>query len=639
MARTIWFALIMFLATSVSQGFAALTSGPGTDKRPIELSVDATEAPRRLLHATIKIPVSAGPLTLYYPKWIQGEHSPSGPVADLSGLKMSAAGKAIAWKRDDLDLHAFHCVIPAGVDTLEVALDYLGAAKDAGGGLGSSAPCMTQQLAVVNWYMVLLYPKGYAVRDLQIKADITLPKGWKLGTAVPIEAEKDERTQFKTVPLDMLVDSTVLCGKHFKQVPIGSADGPPHYLVLACDSAAGLALTPELQKNYDRLVVEAGALFGVRHYRSYRFLVAMSDHINHFAVEHHECSDNRVPERFLIDDAYRKSWHAWVMPHEFTHSWNGKYRRPEGLATSDYQQPYRTNLLWVYEGLTQYLGFVLTARSGLYTPDLSRENFALIADWAKNQRGRTWRSLEDTAVAAPHLYYARSDWASRRRGVDFYDEGALLWLDVDTLIREKSAGKKSIDHFCQAFFAGKGGAPQVKAYNIQDIVTALHSVVAHDWQAFLERRVAVAEGDPPLDGLTRGGWKLVYRDKPGDLFKARDSDEKAVNMAASIGLLVSDDGKVTDVIPGKAADKAGVGPGMKLLGVNDRRFNAERLREALAATAKGQQKLRLLMENQEYFRTFTLAYADGDRYPQLQRVDGKTDLLAEIFRPRVKVEK
>jgi predicted metalloprotease with PDZ domain len=628
--KRVWMAIPVLLLLT---WFAPRLSAQPTPSRPIEISVDATEAPRRLLHASMKIPVSAGPLTLYYPKWIQGEHSPSGPVADLSGLKLSAAGKPIAWRRDELDLYAFHCVIPAGVDTLDVALDYLGAGKDAGGGLGSSAPCMTPQLAIVNWYMVLLYPKGKAVRDIPIKADITLPKGWKLGTAVPIESTRDERTQFKTVPLEMLVDSTVLCGKHFKEVPLGPAEGPPHYLVLACDSAAGLAMTPELQKQYEQLVAEAGALFGVRHYRSYRFLVAMSDHISHFAVEHHECSDNRVPERFLVDDSYRRSWHAWVLPHEFVHSWNGKQRRPDGLATSDYQQPYRTNLLWVYEGLTQYLGFVLTARSGLYSTDLSRENFALIGDWAKNQRGRTWRPLEDTAVAAPHLYYARSDWASRRRGVDFYDEGALLWLDVDTLIREKTGGKKSIDNFCQVFFAGKGGAPEVKPYKFDDVVKALDRVVEHDWRGFLERRVAVAESEPPLDGITRGGWKLVYESKAGTLFKARESDEGATNLACSIGLIVNDSGKVVDVIPGKPADKAGIGPGMKLLGVNDRRYTSERLREAVAATAKGQ-KLRLLMENQDYFRTFTLTYADGDRYPSLQRLDSKADLLGEIFRPR-----
>jgi len=602
--------------------------------RPIELSVDATEAPRRLLHARMKIPVSAGPLTLFYPKWIQGEHSPNGPINDLSGLKLSADGKPVAWRRDDLDLYAFHCTIPAGVESLDVSLDYLGAGKDSGGGFGSSAS-MTPQLAVVNWYMLLLYPKGHAVRDLHVNANITLPKGWKLGTALPVESEKDGKTTFKTASLEMLADSPVLCGKYFLEVPLGPAKGPPHYLCLACDSAAGLAITPELKAQYERLVLEAGALFGTRHYRSYRFLVAMSEHINHFAVEHHECSDNRMPERFLIDDNYRKTWAAWVLPHEFVHSWNGKYRRPEGLVLPDYQQPMRTKLLWVYEGLTQYLGFLLTARSGLYTPEGARENYALVADWAKHQRGRTWRSLEDTTVTAPHLYFARGDWASRRRGVDFYDEGALLWLDVDTLIREKSGGKKSLDDFCQSFFAGKDGKPSVKAYTMKDLVKALNEVIPNDWQAFLDRRLGTTEGEGPLDGITRGGWKLVYRDKPGDLYKARETDDKALNLAASIGLLVNEDGKISDVIQSSPADKAGIGPGMKVLGINDRRFTSERMREALAASAKGQAKLRLLVENQDYFRTFTLPYAEGDRYPHLERVERQPDLLGEIFRGRV----
>ena len=230
----------------------------------------------------------------------------------------------------------------------------------------------------------------------------------------------------------------------------------------------------------------------------------------------------------------------------------------------------RTKLLWVYEGLTQYLGFVLTARSGLYASETSQENLALIADWARNQRGRTWRSLEDTAISAPHLYFARSDWASRRRGVDFYDEGALLWLDVDTLIRDKTAGKRSLDDFCRGFFGGKDGAPVVKAYDMREIVDGLNKVMPYDWQAFLERRVSVTESDPPLDGITRGGWKLIYRDKPGDLYKAREADEKSLYLSSSIGLLVNEDGKVIDVIPGKAADKAGIGPGMKIIGVNDR---------------------------------------------------------------------
>src|SRR5262249_54585258 len=223
-----------------------------------------------------------------------------------------------------------------------------------------------------------------------------------------------------------LADSPVLCGAHLKEVPLGPAQGPPHFLVLACDSAAGLKLSPALKAHYERLVAEAGALFGARHYRSYRFLVTMSDHIRPTGIEHHQCSDNRVPERFLVDETYRKQWTAWLLAHEYVHSWNGKYRRPAGLATPDFQKPMKTQLLWVYEGLTQYLGFVLAARSGLLTPELSRGNLAYVADWAGNQTGRGWRPLEDTTAAAPYLYRASADWAGRRRGVDFYDEGALL---------------------------------------------------------------------------------------------------------------------------------------------------------------------------------------------------------------------
>ncbi len=604
--------------------------------RPIELSVDATEAPRRLLHAKMKIPVIAGPLTLYYPRWIQGEHSPNGPINDLAGLKLSAAGKPISWRRDDVDLYAFHCVIPPGTDTLEVALDYLGAGKGDGGGLASSAPCMTRNLAILNWHMVLLYPKGHAVRDLQFRADLTLPKGWQLGTALPTEGEKGTHTQFKTVSLEMLADSPVLCGRYFKEIPVGPEKGPPHFLTLACENAAGLELTPALKKHYDQLVAEAGVLFGARHYRSYRFLVAMSDHITHNGLEHHESSDNRVPEKFLLEDTYRKTWHAWLLSHEYVHSWNGKYRRPAGLDTPDFQKPMRTHLLWVYEGLTEYLGFVLAARSGLHTQELARENFAQVGDWARNQRGRTWRSLEDTATAAPHGYFAGSAWGSRRRGTDFYDEGALLWLDVDTLIREKSGGKKSLDDFCQAFFGGKNGPPEVKAYTMKDIAETLNTVAPHDWQAFLERRITATESEPPLDGITRGGWKLTYRDKAGDLYKARESDEKMLYQISSIGLLVGDDGKIIDVIPGKAADKAGIGPGMKVIAVNQRRFNSERLHDALATTAKGKEKLLLLVENQEHFKTVTLDYAEGLRYPHLDPDGNRTDYLSAIFRSRTK---
>jgi predicted metalloprotease with PDZ domain len=599
--------------------------------RPIELSVDLTEAPRKLVRAHLVIPATPGALTLYYPKWIPGEHAPSGPINDLSGLKLRAGGKPLSWHRDDVDLYAFHCTVPEGADAVEVALDYLVNTNKEGFTSGAST---TDRLAIFNWNQALLYPKGRSIHDQQIQAALTLPRAWKFGTALPVDSEKGANVHFKSVSLETLLDSPVLCGAYMKEIPLGPAEEPRHFLVLACDSPGGLELPADLKSQYEKLVAEAGTLFGARHYRSYRFLVTLSDHIRSDGIEHHECSDNRLPERFFVDDTYRKQWGCWLLPHEYVHSWNGKYRRPEGLVTYDFQQPQRTKYLWVYEGLTQYLGLVLAARSGLFTPELSRENFALIADWARNQKGRSWRSLEDTTATAPFLYSARPEWANRRRGVDFYDEGALLWLDVDTLIREKSGGKKSLDDFCLAFYGGKSGPPQLNPFTFDDLLKTLNNVAAHDWKSFFEKRVSATDTEAPLDGLTRSGWKVELQDKAGDLLKNRDSDEKTVSLTTSLGLLLKDEGQVVDLIPGKAADKAGLGPGMKVIGVNHRRFTPERLHQAVEATKGGGEKLVLLLENDEYFKTVTLDYAEGEKYPALVRDKEKPDLLAEIFRGR-----
>jgi predicted metalloprotease with PDZ domain len=603
------------------------------DAQPIEINVDATEAPRKLYRAHLVIPAKPGPLTLYYPKWIQGEHQPSGPINDLSGLKLRAGGKSIPWRRDDVDMYAFHCTVPEGANAVEADLEYLVPGEKGGYGAG---PATSAQLAILNWYLVTLYPEGKPVRDILVRASLKLPAGWKAGTALPVESTDGDVTKFKTVSLETFADSPALCGRYFREVPIGPSGGPAHFLVMACDSAAGLGIGDELKGHYSNLVEEAGALFGSRHYRSYRFLVAMSELLGHNAIEHHECSDNRMPERMMVDGQYRQLAPAWVLAHEYVHSWNGKYRRPEGLATPDFQKPMRTHLLWVYEGLTEYYGYVLAARSGLFAANVSHDNLAAVADWATNQVGRTWRPLEDTATAAPFLYGSRAEWSHRRRGVDFYDEGALLWLDVDTLIREKSEGKKSLDDFARIFYGGMGGQPEVKPYSFEDIVQALNSVTPHDWKAFLEQRLRSTDAKPPLDGITRGGWKVVYKPERGEMLKANESDAKMADLTASIGLQIKEDGVVLDVVPGKAADKAGVGPHMKLLAVNGRRLSLDRLREAVAATANGKEKLSFLLENGDYFITCDLAYTEGARYPHLERDASKPDRISEIFAPKAR---
>jgi predicted metalloprotease with PDZ domain len=611
----------------------AVLTGRAADPRPIEISVDLTDAPRRLFRAKLVIPAEPGPITLEYPKWIPGEHQPSGPIIDLSGLKFRAGGKVIPWTRDDVDLYAFHLTVPEGAGSLDAELEYLVPGEKGGYGAG---PASTAKLAILNWYLVTLYPKGKPAHDILVRANLTLPSGWQAGTALPIESKADNKIQYKTAPLDTFVDSPALCGIHFKEVPIGPKDGPPHFLTMACDSAAGLALSDEVKGQYDRLVVEAGELFGARHYRSYRFLMAMTDQFGHNAIEHHESSDNRLPERMLIDDVNRKTASAWVLAHEYVHSWNGKFRRPAGMVTPSLQEPHKTRLLWVYEGLTEYLGYVLAARSGLYTKDLSRDNLARIAAWAKTQVGRTWRPLEDTAAAAPHLYTAPREWEARRRGVDFYDEGALLWLDADTLIREKTDGKKSLDDFCKAFYGGPSGAPEVKPYTFEDVVAALNGVVEYDWKGFLEKRLTSTDPEPPVDGITRGGWKLVYGKERSELQKAVEGESKTMDLTTSLGLMITDSGLVIDVVPNSAADRAGLGPHMKVLAVNDRKFAPDGLREAVAATAGGKEKVALIVENGEFVKTYPLDYAGGERYPRLEREAGTPDRIGEIFKAKGK---
>jgi predicted metalloprotease with PDZ domain len=333
----------------------------------------------------------------------------------------------------------------------------------------------------------------------------------------------------------------------------------------------------------------------------------------------------------------KNSW-GWLMPHEYVHSWNGKFRRPADMVTATFQEPQRTKYLWVYEGLTQYLGMVLTARSGLWTDEQFRDNLAQVGDWAKNQRGRTWRPLQDTTVAAQLLYSARSDWAAWRRGVDFYDEGLLIWLEVDTLIRDQTKGAKSLDDFCRRFFGGKEGDYQVKPYHFDELVADLNAVSPHDWKDLLHRRLTSTKGEPPLEGIRRGGWKLVYTEKTNEMIKENDSENKTIDLTSSLGLMLKEEGNVTDVVPGKPAYKAGIGPGMKILAINGRRWTDKGFHSALVASKKNG-KIDVIVENGENIQMLTMPYQDGERFPHLEQEKGAPDWLGDILKPLGPVEK
>ncbi len=595
----------------------------------VTISVDATHAARKIFHASLKIPASAGDLTLYYPKWIPGEHAPDGPVVDLAGLFFKANGQTLKWRRDTLDGFTIQVDVPAGVSEVDAELDFLSPATFEGGfSAGSSA---TDKLAVISWNQVLLYPKGWKSDEINYTASLKLPEGWKFGTPLPVASRSGNEIHFATASLTTLVDSPVITGEFLKVVPL--AQDPPTEMDIAADSAAALEAPAEVWEHYKSLVDQAQKLFGAHHYRDYHFLYTLSDHVAHFGLEHHESDDSRVDERALVDDTSRKL-SASLLPHEYVHSWNGKYRRPYDLATPDYQQPMQDDLLWVYEGLTNYLGFVLTARSGLLTADQDRDDLALTASALDHEPGREWRNLQDTADAAPQLYFSPEAWHSWRRGTDFYNEDTLNWLWVDVIIRQQSKGKKSMDDFCHLFHGAPSTGPALKTYTFDDVVNALNQVVPYDWRGFWTERLTTHAPHAPLGGIEGSGWKVIYDETPSEMMSNAGSMYHFVPAAFAIGLNLRDDGTIVDTIENQVSAKAGIGPGMKLIAVNGRKFSADVLRDAIKAAKGSGPPIELLVENDDYYKTFKLDYPEGEMYPHLVRDGSKPDLLSEILKAK-----
>jgi len=595
----------------------------------VTLFVDATAAPRKIFHASLKIPASTGDLTLYYPKWIPGEHSPDGPINDLAGLKFTAGGQTLRWRRDTLDGFTFHVQVPAGVSEISVDLDFLSPATFEGGfSAGSSA---TDKLAVISWNQVLLYPKGWKTDDLNYSATLKLPDGWKFGTPLPVTSQSANEIHFATVSLTTLVDSPVISGEFLKIVPL--AQDPPTEMDIAADSAAALDAPQEVWEHYKNLVEQAQRLFGAHHYRDYHFLYTVSDHVAHFGLEHHESDDSRVDERGLVDDTSRKL-SASLLPHEYVHSWNGKFRRPADLATPDYEQPMQDDLLWVYEGLTDYLGFVLTARSGLLTAEQDRDDLAITAAMLDHTSGREWRNLQDTADAAPQLYFSPGAWRSWRRGVDFYEEDTLNWLWADVIIRQQSNGKKTLDDFCQLFHGAPSTGPMVKTYTFDDVVNALNQVVPYDWRGFWTERLTNHGPGAPVGGIEGSGWKLVYDETPSEMLSSEAGMFRSAPAGLAIGLELHDEGEVGDTIEGELAAKAGIGPGMKIVAVNGHRFSPEVLRDAIRAAKNTTDPIELLVENGDYYKTYKIDYHGGEKYPHLVRDPSKPDVLSEILKAK-----
>jgi len=599
----------------------------------VTLKVDATDAPRRVFHVQMKMAAKPGSLTLLYPKWIPGEHMPVGPITNLVGLKITAAGQPVAWKRDSANMFAFHVDVPPGATALDIAFDYISTSDP--NLFTSSGSSTTSELAVLNWNQTLLYPQGSDPDSMRYQATLQVPSGWRYGTALPIARESGNLVEFQPASLTTLVDSPISTGMHYRTIDLGNDGGTPHYIHIAADSEHALDASPDTIAHWKNVVAETGALFGSRHYRGYHFLLTLSDYTVRIGIEHHESSDDRNYERTLIDPVLLKA-DAILLPHEMTHSWNGKFRRPAGLATGGYDAPMQGDLLWVYEGLTNYLGEVLAARSGLWSAADYRDSLAITAAQLDRESGRTWRPLEDTAVAAQLLYEAPNEFSEYRRSVDYYPEGSLIWLETDVLIRSLSHGTKSLNDFCRSFHGGPGGAPALKPYNFDDLVAALNAVQPYDWAGFFQKRLRSTDSHAPLGGITGGGWKLVYNSTPSDLWKALEQENKWTDFSFSIGLKVKDDGTIVDVAWNGPSAKANVTPGTKLIAVNSRQFDITSLREAVQQTATSAMPLDLLIKTGEYYKTYRIEYRGGERFPHLERDDSAPDLISVISAPLAK---
>ncbi len=627
------------LILSASPAIAATKIVDAPYPGEISLRVDLTDTARKIFNVREVVPVKAGPLTLSYPKWIPGEHGPTGPIDGVTGLKITANGARVSWRRDLLDMYSIDLDVPAGATSLALEFQFL---SPTGGGQFGAGVSASPRLAILEWNQVLFYPAGYKTDRVTIQPTIKLPSGWGYATALEEAVASNDGMRFKAVSVDTLVDSALMTGLNFKQIDLTPGSTRPVRLNIVGDRAGNLDISEKQIKDHQALVKQAQALFGAEHYDHYDFLLTLSEKTNHFGLEHHQSSDNRASaELFTSPTAYLSG--AGLLPHEYVHSWNGKFRRPGGLATPNFSVPMKGELLWVYEGLTTYLGQVLTARAGMWTAEQYRDAMAITAADMDHRPGRAWRPLRDTADQAQVLYNTGSAWSNYRRSVDFYPEGDLLWLDIDTKIREMSGGKKTLDSFLQIFHGNDPSfaktSHDVKPYEFNDVVATLNQVQPADWAAFLRTRLESTEVRAPLDGITRGGWKLVYTDTPTELFKAEQKERKLINMMYSIGLIISNDskngsepGQVIDVLWNSPAFEAGMSPNMKIVAINGEGFDGDVMADVVKADAAGKQKapIELLVQNQDYFSTIRINYQGGAKYPRLERVEGTADLLTLI---------
>jgi predicted metalloprotease with PDZ domain len=586
----------------------------------IQLSVDASQPAQGIMRVHEVIPVAKpGPLTLLYPRWLPGNHSPSGPISKLAGLIVHAGGQVVPWQRDPIDVFAFHVDVPNGAREVTADFQYLSPVEDREGRVVS-----TDVIVNLEWNAVVLYPAGYFSRRIPVAADVKLPAGWGVGTAL-----EGSGGHFKTTTLNTLVDSPLLAGKYFSRVDIDPGAKVPVHLDIAADRPGQLKITPEELAAHKNLVQQAYKLYGSHHYDHYDFLLGLSAHVGGEGLEHHQSSEDVTTEKYFTHWD-KTSAGRDLLAHEYTHSWNGKFRRPADLWTPNYNVPMRGSLLWVYEGQTQFWGFVLAARSGLWNKQQALDAYADLAALYSTQAGRQWRPLADTTLDPVIASRQPIPWRNYQRSEDYYNEGLMLWLDADSLIRQRTNGQKSLDDFAKAFFGINDGSFVTVTYTFDDVVKALNGVMPYDWAGFLHAHLALAP-KPPIDGITRGGYRLIYTDKPSERDQSSDSRRKLDSFAYSIGAVVDNKGRVTDVTWEGPAFKAGLTLGSEITAVNGVEYDADELKDAITDAKSDQAPIQLLIKWNGAYRTISVPYHGGLRYPHLERVPNTPALLDALI--------
>ncbi len=600
-----------------------------TRANPETLVVDASTAGRGFATATMEIPVRPGPFTFVYPKWIPGFHGPHNPLADVSQLTVSANRQPLTWRRDKVDMYAFHVTVPRGVDSIKVRFTVL---LNSGGSRRASS-----NVAVISWPRVLFYQNDINYHHYYIKPSVILPQGWGYSTALTTANRTGQLVSFDEEPLTYVGDSPLDIGRYYRKVLLWQQGSAHMWLDMFADAPQELDAPAKILDAYKNVAPEALALYGSRHWSDYHALLALSNAITFEGVEHHQSSDNRAPADFMTNPRAQLLG-GDLVTHEFSHSWNGKYRRPRDLTTDNYQIPQRDDLLWVYEGMNQYLGDLLSFRSGIRKPAEYPQYLAMIYSRMASEPGRDTTPLIDLTTGAPYYYWQGSgEYPSiRRTAGDFYTEGELLWLDVDTIIREKTHGKKSLDTFLHLYSAPALTGPITKTYTRADIEHLLNEVVPYDWHAFFQRHVYEVAKLPPTNEIERAGWRLVYTAKPNQFVQAAEAQYHFDSQWLTYGFNVGKTGALSDVREGSPAWSAGMAPGMKIEAVDGQAYSPAVLKYAMKQAQKSKQPTRFLVSKDGWHHTLEVSYFGGPRYPHLERIKGKPDLLAKIMAPHAR---